>query len=608
MTKSILRSALVAALVLVSGSALAAGVDNPVTPIAPTPPDDCISTAFICRTASVDISRTDAVPLRAVSVTFVLSGNMILCAGTASITEGDYLSSVGSTNFFVTSNGSNSYTVDCGILGLPCGATAASGTLFEVEVKKAPGPVNTGTGTVTVTSVTLRDCNNITVPSSAGPLAAFEIDRVAPVAVNTLVASQVVSANDTDGTTDIAVTFLAPGDAVSAEVWRAPFGNYPEFDDSPSAGSVPATPTYPPGAPWTITTITASGQTDEVATRDFWYYTVFTRDDCGNVSLASNLEGALNYHLGDVHNGASNCAGNNTVTTPDISFFGANYGATLATSDPLACLDVGPTTDFSVNGRPTTDNLIQFEDFVLFAINFGTVSKTGAPAAAASDEIAISAPARVEASQGEFTAEIAARGTGRVQAVSTELAWDPAVVEPVDVRSGELLERQNGLALSARPGVVDAAVLGQGGGLSGEGVLATVRFRVVGSGDPAVSIAKIDARDADNRPAEVTIANTRPDAETSGRKTELLPNQPNPFNPRTRISYRLGSAGEVALSIYAIDGRLVKALERGRRSAGTHELVWDGRNDEGADVSSGTFFMRLETAEGTWSRPLTLIK
>ena len=40
-------------------------------------------------------------------------------------------------------------------------------------------------------------------------------------------------------------------------------------------------------------------------------------------------------------------------------------------------LDVGPTTDYSVDARPTTDNVINFEDLIMFAINFGTVGFTG---------------------------------------------------------------------------------------------------------------------------------------------------------------------------------------------------------------------------------------
>jgi len=61
---------------------------------------------------------------------------------------------------------------------MPCGATAASGTLFNVAVKKAPGP--DGVGTVTVAAVTLRDCSNAPIAATAGGSATVTINRTAP--------------------------------------------------------------------------------------------------------------------------------------------------------------------------------------------------------------------------------------------------------------------------------------------------------------------------------------------------------------------------------------------------------------------------------------------
>src|SRR5437660_503861 len=74
--------------------------------------------------------------------------------------------------------------------------------------------------------------------------------------------------------------------AASAQVYRAPFGGYPRYDDA--GGSVPPTPSYPPGPPWVLTAVSASGQMDEPSTRDAWSYVVFLENSAGAPSAVSN--------------------------------------------------------------------------------------------------------------------------------------------------------------------------------------------------------------------------------------------------------------------------------------------------------------------------------
>ncbi|MFN0149135.1 MAG: FlgD immunoglobulin-like domain containing protein, partial [bacterium] len=134
-------------------------------------------------------------------------------------------------------------------------------------------------------------------------------------------------------------------------------------------------------------------------------------------------------------------------------------------------------------------------------------------------------------------------------------------------------------------------------------------FRVIGAGDPRIGLASVDARDAANTRVEVGMKLALPGRETASvDRTELLPNIPNPFNPMTKVAFRLAQRGEASLSIFTADGRRVKLLAQGSRAAGLHEFVWDGRDDHGADVSSAIYYTRLETVDGTMSRPLTLIR
>ena len=89
---------------------------------------------------------------------------------------------------------------------------------------------------------------------------------------------------------------------------------------------------------------------------------------------------------------------------------------------------------------------------------------------------------------------------------------------------------------------------------------------------------------------------------------QLLGNVPNPFNPRTTLAFYLPVEQVAKLTIYGLDGRLVRTLVNGVQAAGTHEAVWNGRDATGKSVASGVYFYRLE-AEGFGStRRMVLVK
>ena len=78
-------------------------------------------------------------------------------------------------------------------------------------------------------------------------------------------------------------------------------------------------------------------------------------------------------------------------------------------------------------------------------------------------------------------------------------------------------------------------------------------------------------------------------------ETKLLLNYPNPFNPETWIPYQLAEATEVNISIYSVNGNLIRSLALGHQAAGTYQsksqaAYWDGRNELGERVASGVYF------------------
>ena len=88
----------------------------------------------------------------------------------------------------------------------------------------------------------------------------------------------------------------------------------------------------------------------------------------------------------------------------------------------------------------------------------------------------------------------------------------------------------------------------------------------------------------------------------------LSQNYPNPFNPSTTIRYTLPARSTVELAVFSVDGRLVRVLESGTKSMGTHEATWDGRDSHGALVASGVYLYRLKAGSFSETRKMVLMK
>ena len=105
-----------------------------------------------------------------------------------------------------------------------------------------------------------------------------------------------------------------------------------------------------------------------------------------------------------------------------------------------------------------------------------------------------------------------------------------------------------------------------------------------------------------------TVSAVNDDAGALPKATTLAAIYPNPFNPRTTIEFELAETGAIELAIYDLGGRLVRVMESGTQSAGRHESTWDGQDNAGRAVPTGTYFCRLSTAQGSQTRKLTLAR
>jgi hypothetical protein len=92
-------------------------------------------------------------------------------------------------------------------------------------------------------------------------------------------------------------------------------------------------------------------------------------------------------------------------------------------------------------------------------------------------------------------------------------------------------------------------------------------------------------------------------------KTHLFEAYPNPFNPHTTIAFEFPKRESVTLRVFDLSGRLVRSLITAElHTPGRHEVVWNGRDDSGRQVASGTYFYRLETGNYSETKRMALIK
>jgi len=92
-------------------------------------------------------------------------------------------------------------------------------------------------------------------------------------------------------------------------------------------------------------------------------------------------------------------------------------------------------------------------------------------------------------------------------------------------------------------------------------------------------------------------------------RARLMQNSPNPFNPSTTIRFRLPATAQVELCVYDLSGRPVRRLLAGEsRTAGGHAVVWDGRDDRGLPVASGSYVYRLVAGDFSRARLMSLVR
>ena len=92
----------------------------------------------------------------------------------------------------------------------------------------------------------------------------------------------------------------------------------------------------------------------------------------------------------------------------------------------------------------------------------------------------------------------------------------------------------------------------------------------------------------------------------------LYQNYPNPFNSSTKIDFELpdrqGGGAKVLIQVFDVVGEKIKTLVSGYYAGGRYSVTWDGTDDRGQKVASGTYYYRLISGDFMSGKKMILLK
>jgi hypothetical protein len=626
-------------------------------------------------------------PIRGYDVKFDVDDAVVTVASPSTdVVQLPYLSSLGTTSFFVLDNTAGTYTVSCAIMGPTAGQTG-EGDLFTVKLT----PVAQGVSAITSVSLKLRDVNNlpITVTDGGGSVRIDctppTMDAIAEVEDECYNAAPTIAHIGFDDDVDLAqaqyklddadwVSFFdifdgaswdytpspwtVPGfsglsegshtvyfrvkddagnwdgmgyswsfvkdtvapaaptafaampghnkvhltwtnptsDFVGVEIRRVAWGDYADY--AGSAPSYPANPTE--GTLVTQTALSAYDDASMGSVRDIYYYAAFTYDCAGNYSVAASTarDRSTSYWLGDIDPAM---VGDGSVALVDLSIFAGVFGKSDPGTGWNEEADFGPTDDWSRFGVPLPDDVVDFEDLMIFAMNYLNVSPSGTSGGLIALTEALSLGEQVSfrlvpvsREDGKTTYAVVVENASKIlKGFSLKVAYGAGngleVVTASREMAGKGSEHFFG-AIERESGVVEICVAALG-----------VNKPFEYEGEVARILQTADLRDITNGRDEVALPGGGGETPYIPVTTSLLQNHPNPFNPTTMIPYEVATAGHVELSIYDVTGSLVRTLVNEEKGAGRYAATWDGRDSNGSQVHTGVYFYRM-TAPGYTSQ------
>lgn len=208
-----------------------------------------------------------------------------------------------------------------------------------------------------------------------------------------------------------------------------------------------------------------------------------------------------------------------------------------------------------------------------------------------------------------------------------DLNFDPKVLKVVGTQAGDILSFDGASTywsvseVDNRVGRIDNAICVRKAtkeGISDSGTLATVIFELKNvsiSDTTKLNLGNIKLVDADTHKIGVSTKNALLNWEELliPERPRLLQNYPNPFNPETWIPFELAQDADVVIRIFNLQGQLIRTLDIGHKEAGLYlnkdrAVYWNGCNDTGEKVGSGTYFYQIDTGDFIATKKLVILK
>jgi hypothetical protein len=341
------------------------------------------------------------------------------------------------------------------------------------------------------------------------------------------------------------------------------------------------------------------------------------KDNLGVYVVLHNAKSKM--YLGDVDNSSNTgTIGDGQVDFNDLAPFSLAYWSTTNGTytagawEPVAPAvstlymrkyDVGPTAAPGyVYTQPIPDNVIEFEDLMIFSISYG-LSQGGVypKVPAIPNEPAVISLGQPIVSGSETLVPVMLSGT--VSDIrGMKLRMNGQFGKLLGVNKGTLLDDYSTpiMLLSNTKDqqvMLDFSVVGLNAqGVSKEGQLAVLRF----SGKANLNITSAEIRNSSNTPMLVKGGETQTTVPTV---FALSQNYPNPFNPATVIEYQLPKQSQVELKIYNSLGQLVKTIVNQTQDAGYYRVDFNA-----SQFASGVYFYQIKANDFVATRKMLLMK
>jgi hypothetical protein len=252
------------------------------------------------------------------------------------------------------------------------------------------------------------------------------------------------------------------------------------------------------------------------------------------------------------------------------------------------------------------DGLIEFEDLCIFSITW-SYSKSGGYAKLLPNS---NMPVNIWAENkddGEYTYLPVRIDASNAQLRAGSFTIETPGYELVEVVPGELLRREEPIFIESRQrdGFVDVdlAVIGhQTEPINDDGTLFTLKL----SGNGVTSVSNVILRDMGNN--DVPFVLNKEEVAALPSEFSLIGATPNPFNATTAINFSVPYEAKVRIEIHDLTGRTIATLVDNEFEAGRHSIIWNGSDNSGGTVSSGTYIVRMSTEDFSTSSRIILIK